>query len=100
MEALNTAQLEHLRYRATVNAGVPLENVEDFASRLRGTDAAEITADAVELARMFTQTRPAPTGSTAHGVDHSQGRGNRRDAAPLDPANQLRDLIQAQLGRD
>ena len=102
---LSDTQIEHARYRAAVDAEIPKDRRDDFASRLRGSTVEEISADANTLAQLF-QAPPAQTVTppetnapvTPSGVDPSQGRGNR-DSAPVTPAAQLREMLAGQLGR-
>lgn len=93
--------LELARFRAAVTSGIPADHIDDFASRLRGSTAEELDADAKSLAAYFNQSQaPAADASAPRvsGVDPSQGRGNG-GSAPNNPAAELQSQIMSILGR-
>ncbi|WP_051898270.1 hypothetical protein [Sciscionella sediminilitoris] len=65
-----TAERDLLRYRAAVKAGVAVEDIETFASRLRGETADELEADAEDLKKLFGS---ASNAKPERRPDRSQG---------------------------
>lgn len=80
------AEQDLTRLRVSLNAGVPMDRVDEFASRLRGDTEDELEADAKTLVAFFT---PARRG------DPSQGAGG--DDTPSSPEDQFAALIKSKL---
>lgn len=86
-------RLQHARFVAVVEAGVPLDRAHDIASRLRGETEDELKADARQFGDLFRSNQ-----ESRRGVDHSQGAGNG-SGAPASPADQLTSQLRGLLGR-
>lgn len=86
-------RLEHAKFVAVVEAGIPLDRAHDIASRLRGETEDELKQDAVQFGELFRSSQ-----ESRRGVDHSQGAGNG-SVAPTTPAQQLFAQMSALRGR-
>lgn len=95
-QQLSNSALDNARYRAAVASGVPVDKIDDFASRLRGSTPEELATDAASLAQLFPSAPAAP--QILNGVDPSLGLGNGTQA-PVTPGAQLAELVRGQLGR-
>lgn len=84
---LNYAKLE-----VALDAGLAGEQAVAFASRLRGTTAEELKADAEEALKIFTPS----ANSNARATDPSQGRGTE---PPKTPDQIMGDFISSRLGK-
>ena len=71
----STAERDLLRYKAAVKAGVAVEDIETFASRLQGENADELDADAAELKKLFAPNGTQGQQQPQRKPDRSQGAG-------------------------
>lgn len=85
-------RMESVRFRAVVEAGIPLDRAQDIASRLRGETEDELRADAASFGDLFKSHA-----ESRRGVDPSQGAGNG-SGAPATVAHQLSSQIAALRG--
>lgn len=85
-------RMESVRFRAVVEAGIPLDRAQDIASRLRGETEDELRADAASFGDLFKSHA-----ESRRGVDPSQGAGNG-SGAPATVAQQLSSQISALRG--
>lgn len=74
----SSAEQDLVRLRVALGAGIPADQADEFASRLRGDDEEALKKDAEQLARFFApaSTKPARRG------DPSQGAG--AESAPAE----------------
>ena len=86
-------RLEHAKFVAVVEAGIPMDRAHDIASRLRGETEDELKQDAQQFGELFRSNQ-----ESRRGVDHSQGAGNG-SGAPTTVASQLSSQIAALRGR-
>ena len=86
----DSAVSELNKYKALVKAGFDVENIEEYADRVRGATAEELEADAKKLFDLL-----GPSKSRGSGYDHSQGRGSS-DTTPLTPQTALAGFLKQQ----
>lgn len=89
-----SAETELMKLRAAVKAGVGPEDVDVFASRLRGETAEELEADAAELKRLFAGSeQPEPTPERK--PDFSQGTNGN---GAISPAQEFANFMHNKMG--
>lgn len=86
-------RMEHAKFVAVVEAGIPLDRALDIASRLRGETEDELKADAASFGELFRNQS-----ESRRGVDPSQGAGNGSGTAATSVAHQLSSQIAALRG--
>ena len=86
----DNAERELLRYKAAVKAGVAVDDIETFASRLQGNNAEELEADAAELKKLFASNGTPGNQTPQRKPDRSQGAG----AAAAGPAQEFAAFMQ------
>ena len=86
-------RLEHAKFVAVVEAGIPMDRAHDIASRLRGETEDDLKADAQSFGELFRSNV-----ESRRGVDPSQGAGNG-SGTPATPAHQLFAQMNALRGR-
>lgn len=70
-DQLAQATMSMAKLNAAIEAGVPTDKLTSFASRLQGSTAEELKADAVEVKKIFGITESTPVNKPA--TDPSQG---------------------------
>lgn len=90
---LASERLEHAKFVAVVEAGIPMDRAHDIASRLRGETEDELKSDAQQFGDLFRTNA-----ESRRGVDHSQGAGNG-SGTPATVSQQLFSQVEALRGR-
>lgn len=86
----SSAEQDLVRLRVALGVGIPSDQADEFASRLRGDSEDDLKKDAEQLARFFSPATSTP----ARRGDRSQGAG--ADAQP--PADPLQAALEEKLG--
>lgn len=79
----SSAETDLMRLRVALGAGIPSDQADEFASRLRGDSEEDLKKDAADLAKFFGSSSSSSSTSTRRS-DPSQGAGGD-SSPPEDP---------------